>query len=73
MTMNFTLYGIDIPLWLLFLLALIGLLTCVLGGAVGAVSIIRLIWRRLARRYNSAGWLADTRAGKNPQLPAAPQ
>ena len=39
--MGFMFCGIDIPLWLLFLLALIGLLTCVVGGIVGTVSIIR--------------------------------
>ena len=51
--MNFTLYGYDLPLWLLFSLALIGLATCVVGGAAGAVSIFRWLmkpaWRRLIR------------------------
>jgi hypothetical protein len=47
--MGFTLYGIDIPLWLLFLLALIGLLTCVVGGTAGVVSIFKRLRRRLIR------------------------
>lgn len=51
--MNFTLYGIDIPLWLLFSLALVGLATCVVGGTLGAVSITRRLmkpaWRRFIR------------------------
>jgi hypothetical protein len=33
--MGFTLYGMDIPLWLLFSLARIGLATCILGGPSG--------------------------------------
>ncbi len=49
--MNFTLYGIDIPLWLLFSLALIGLATCLVGGIVVSVSIVKRLmkpaWRRL--------------------------
>ena len=48
--MNFTLYGIDIPLWLLFSLALIGLATCVAGGTVGAVAIIKLLMKPARRR-----------------------
>jgi hypothetical protein len=51
--MNFTLYGIDIPLWLLFSLALIGLATCLVGGIVVSVSIVKRLmkpaWRRLVR------------------------
>jgi hypothetical protein len=47
--MGFTFYGIDIPLWLLFLLALVGLLTCVIGGSYGAVSLIKRLRRRLIR------------------------
>jgi hypothetical protein len=48
--MNFTLYGIDIPLWLLFSLALIGLATCVVGGTVGAVSIIKRLMKPARQR-----------------------
>lgn len=48
--MNFTLYGVDIPLWLLFSLALIGLLTCVVGGTIGAVSIIKRLVKPTRRR-----------------------
>jgi hypothetical protein len=48
--MNFTLYGIDIPLWLLFSLALIGLATCVVGGTIGAVSILKLLVKPALRR-----------------------
>jgi hypothetical protein len=47
LVVGFTFYGIDIPLWLLFLLALIGLLTCVVGGTAGVVSIIKRLRRRL--------------------------
>jgi hypothetical protein len=48
--MNFTLYGIDIPLWLLFSLALIGLATCVVGGTIGAFSTIKLLMKPTRRR-----------------------
>jgi hypothetical protein len=48
--MNFTLYGIDIPLWLLFSLALIGLATCVVGSTFVAVSIIRRLMKPALRR-----------------------
>jgi hypothetical protein len=48
--MNFTLYGIDLPLWLLFSLALIGLATCVVGGTIGALSIIKLLMKPASRR-----------------------
>ena len=48
--MNFTLYGIDIPLWLLLSLALIGLATCVAGGTVGAVGLIKLVMKPVRRR-----------------------
>jgi hypothetical protein len=48
--MNFTLYGIDIPLWLLFSLALIGLATCLVGGTVVAVSIIKRLLKPARRR-----------------------
>ena len=51
--MSFTFYGIDIPLWALFSLAFIGLATCVLGGTVAAVGIIKWLvkpaWRQLSR------------------------
>jgi hypothetical protein len=48
--MNFTLYGVDIPLWLLFSLALIGLATCVVGGTAGAISVIRRLAKPARRR-----------------------
>jgi len=48
--MNFTLYGVDIPLWLLFSLALIGLLTCMVGVTIGAVSIIKRLVKPARRR-----------------------
>ncbi|MGA8615539.1 MAG: hypothetical protein WB760_28440 [Xanthobacteraceae bacterium] len=48
--MNFTHYGIDIPLWLLFSPALIGLVTCVVGGTIGAVSIIKRLVKPARRR-----------------------
>jgi hypothetical protein len=49
--MNFTLYGIDIPLWLLFSLALIGLATCVVGTTVVAASIIKRLMKPALRRF----------------------
>jgi hypothetical protein len=52
--MGFTPYGIEIPLWLLFSLALIGLVTCVVGGTIGVVTII---WR-LMRNKQAIEWLA---------------
>jgi hypothetical protein len=62
--MGFTLYGIEIPLWLLFSLALIGLVTCVVGGTMGVVTIIR----RLMRNRQAIDWLAIGRASGTPIL-----
>src|SRR5579862_6350023 len=62
--MGFTLYGIDIPLWLLFSLALIGLVTCVVGGAIGVVTITK----RLLRNRQAIGWLATGHASVMPVL-----
>jgi hypothetical protein len=51
--MSFTYYGIEIPLWALFSLALIGLVTCVFVGTVAAVGVIKWLikpaWRQLSR------------------------
>jgi hypothetical protein len=62
--MGFTFYGIDIPLWLLFSLALIGLVTCVVGGTIGVVTIIR----RLMRNRQAIEWLATAHASGTPIL-----
>jgi len=62
--MGFTFYGIDIPLWLLFSLALIGLVTCVVGGTIGVATIIR----RLMRNRQAIDWLAIGRASGTPIL-----
>ena len=64
--MGFTLYGIDIPLWLLFSLALIGLVTCVVGGTVGVVTIIR----RLMRNGQAIDWRTTRQASGTPILRA---
>jgi hypothetical protein len=64
--MGFTLYGIDIPLWLLFSLALIGLVTCVVGGTVGVVTIIR----RLMRNGQAIDWRTTRHASGTPILRA---
>jgi len=62
--MGFTLYGIDIPLWLLFSLALIGLVTCVVGGTIGVVRIIG----RLLRNRQAIGRLASGHPSGMPVL-----
>jgi hypothetical protein len=62
--MGFTLYSMDIPLWLLFALALIGLVTCVVGGTIGVVTIIR----RLLRNRQAIGWLASGHPSGTPVL-----
>ena len=62
--MGFTLYGMDIPLWLLFSLALIGLVTCVVGGTIGVVTIIR----RLMRNRQAIEWVATGQASGPPIL-----
>jgi hypothetical protein len=63
--MGFTLYGTDIPLCLLFSLALIGLVTCVVGGTIGVVTIIR----RLMRNRQAIDWLANRARFRNAYPP----